>query len=60
MTINGLLFSRTDVTTTKATDFQITRAGHFRTSVRTSAPPYLRTTKRGAEVRTSHRAVAQM
>ncbi|MPC23225.1 hypothetical protein E2C01_016265 [Portunus trituberculatus] len=26
-------------------------AGHFRTSVRTSASPYLRTTKRGAEVR---------
>ncbi|MPC23502.1 hypothetical protein E2C01_016552 [Portunus trituberculatus] len=25
------------------------RAGHFRTLVRTSAPPYLRTTKRGAE-----------
>ncbi|MPC52146.1 hypothetical protein E2C01_046007 [Portunus trituberculatus] len=27
-----------------------TRARHFRTSVRTSAPPYLRTTKGGAEI----------
>ncbi|MPC82926.1 hypothetical protein E2C01_077616 [Portunus trituberculatus] len=29
------------------------RAGHFRTSIRTSPPPYLRTTKRGAEVRSA-------
>ncbi|MPC53600.1 hypothetical protein E2C01_047501 [Portunus trituberculatus] len=30
-------------------------AGHFLTSVRTSAPPYLRTTKRGAEVRSAEK-----
>ncbi|MPC37189.1 hypothetical protein E2C01_030663 [Portunus trituberculatus] len=28
-------------------------SSHFRTSVRNSAPPYLRTTKRGAEVRSA-------
>ncbi|MPC77621.1 hypothetical protein E2C01_072079 [Portunus trituberculatus] len=32
-------------------DKDLDRAGHFRTLVRTSAPTYLRTTKRGAEVR---------
>ncbi|MPC40414.1 hypothetical protein E2C01_033971 [Portunus trituberculatus] len=33
----------------------MTRVGHFRTSVRTSAPPYLRTTKQGADVRSAEK-----